>query len=226
MNEATKTRRLWSQLETDILKGRGIDIGSGPDPVTPDARPFDREHGDANVISQHVSDTFDFVFSAHCLEHMVDARAAILEWWKLVKPGGHLFVIVPDEELYEQGMWPSIFNADHKATFTMSQGANRSPVSINVFDLVHSIPDSEVVDIRLQDTGYDRRYLRNGPASSRTLARSVRRVRWGLLKVLRRMGIDAKLLWFATLFRVPVDQTVGDASAQIQVIVRRTPERS
>ena len=221
MNEASKTRRLWTRLETDILQGRGIDIGCGPDPVTPDARRFDREHGDANVISRHVSDTYDFVFSAHCLEHMVDARAAILEWWTLVKPGGHLFVIVPDEELYEQGIWPSIFNPDHKATFTMSQGGRHSPVSINVLDLASTIPDSEVVDIRLHDAHYDRRYLRDGSRDPRAWAVAVRRVRWSLLRVLRSLGINARLNWFATVFRVPVDQTLGDASAQIQMIVRR-----
>jgi SAM-dependent methyltransferase len=103
MNEASKTRRVWTELELGILRGKGIDIGAGADPVLPGVRQFDREHGDANAISRHVAEQFDFVFSAHCLEHMHDPREAILEWWKLVRPGGHLFFIVPDEDLLRAG---------------------------------------------------------------------------------------------------------------------------
>ena len=52
---------------------------------------------------------------------MRDPRSAIAQWWGLVKPGGVLFVIVPDEDLYEQGFWPSRFNCDHKWTFTIAK---------------------------------------------------------------------------------------------------------
>jgi SAM-dependent methyltransferase len=207
-------------LELDILRGDGIDIGCGEDPVLPGVRPFDVQHGDANVISQHVHETFDFVFSAHCLEHMHDPRAAILEWWKLVRPGGHLFIIVPDEDLYEQRVWPSIFNHDHKATFTLSQDPSWSPVSVNVFDLVRLLPDGATVDIRLQDRGYNRSLMRHRQCS-RILARMFVFLRWKVLKYLRALRIEVGLNWFATVFNVPIDQTIRGAAAQIQVIVRK-----
>src|SRR5471030_1246495 len=91
MDETSKSRKNWGELEKSVLKGKGIDIGCGSDPVTPEARRFDIEHGDANVISQYVKEQFDFVFSSHCLEHMHNPRTTILDWWKLVAPGGHLF---------------------------------------------------------------------------------------------------------------------------------------
>ncbi len=167
MNEATKSKAHWGDLEFGILRGKGIDIGCGADPVTPDARRFDLEHGDANKISQHVKEQFDFVFSSHCLEHMHDAQDALREWFQLVKPGGYLFFIVPDEDLYEQGVFPSRFNSDHKATFTISKARSWSSRSCNVLDLARSLPGAEIVKLALNDIGYDRARQQFGRPASR-----------------------------------------------------------
>src|SRR5512137_544932 len=105
MNETSKTKKIWSAYEQSFIRGEGIDIGCGPDPVSPTAVRFDIENGDANFITRYVSHQFDYVFSSHCLEHMTDPRHAICEWWNLVRPGGVLFLIVPDEDLYEQGVF-------------------------------------------------------------------------------------------------------------------------
>jgi hypothetical protein len=58
MDETTKTKKLWGDLERSIFVGKGIDIGCGPDPVTENVRHFDVEHGDANHITQYVQDNF------------------------------------------------------------------------------------------------------------------------------------------------------------------------
>ncbi len=163
MDETTKTKKIWTDFHYNILSGKGIDIGCGPDPVKKDVKPFDMEDGDANVITQYVKDTFDFVYSSHCLEHMFEPRKALAEWWQLVKPGGHLFFLVPDEDLYEQGIFPSRFNPDHKATFTISKEKSWSPVSHNVLDLANELPGSEIVEIKQHDYKYDRRKLIHGP---------------------------------------------------------------
>ena len=123
----------------------------------PDAKGFDVQDGDANYITRYVKDQYDYVFSSHCLEHMVKPWEALLEWWRLVKPGGHMFILVPDEDLYEQGHWPSIYNDDHKYTFTISKAKSWSPVSINVLGI--QMVDSELVSLVLQDHGYQRRLL-------------------------------------------------------------------
>ena len=157
MNEATKSKAYWGELEWSVLRGEGIDIGCGPDPVMPNVQRFDLEHGDANHPSRYLNDKqFDFVFSSHCLEHMHDPAITLQDWYSMVKPGGFLFFIVPDEDLYEQGVFPSRFNTDHKATFTISKSQSWSPRSFNVFDLANSLPQSEIIKIELQDRNYKR----------------------------------------------------------------------
>jgi SAM-dependent methyltransferase len=156
MDEATKTWKLLTDCEKQWFNGTGIDIGCGADPIRPNVRRFDMDHGDANRITDFVSDTFDYVFSCHCLEHMHDPVSALAGWWKLVKPGGRLIFIVPDEDLYEQGVFPSRFNEDHKATFTLSKRISWSPRSYNVLDLASGLNGGILLKLELQDIGYDR----------------------------------------------------------------------
>jgi SAM-dependent methyltransferase len=162
MNEMAKTRAIWTPEEAAILVGDGIDIGCGSEKVKPTARGFDTKDGDANCITKHVSGQFDYVFSSHCLEHMLDPYSTICDWWSIVKPGGHLFFIVPDEDLYEQGFWPSRFNPDHKWTFTISKDKSWSPKSVNLLDVCigYQAQGAEIVCLKLQDHGYDRSRLR------------------------------------------------------------------
>jgi SAM-dependent methyltransferase len=216
-HEATKTRATWGPEVMALLTGTGIDIGCGPDPLFPDIDRFDVEDGDANAITRYVRKQYDFVFSSHTLEHMVDPYAALKEWFALVKPGGHLIFLVPDEDLYEQGHFPSIFNPDHKSTFTISKTRSWSPRSVNVLDLVRSIP-AEVVSIALQDQRYDRNLQRHGStARGRWLWRSVQRV------ARRFPAIEQPLFRLAFASGAVIDQTAGGGGrlAQIQVILRR-----
>jgi SAM-dependent methyltransferase len=221
--ESSKTKKVWGELERSVLVGEGIDIGCGPDPVFPHVMTFDLPDGDANEILRHVHRQFDFVYASHCLEHMRDPRAAMAQWWQLVKPGGVLFVIVPDEDLYEQGYWPSRFNRDHKWTFTIAKHASWSPVSVNLLELAKSLPGGEVLDIRLFDTGYDRQLQSNGQMAGTAywrFARAMDRVAYGALRLL---GFDKAKL--KRRFVRPIDQTsFPDVLAQIQCIVRKGSE--
>jgi predicted SAM-dependent methyltransferase len=95
-NETSKTKKIWSETEKSYLSGDGIDIGCGNDPVFSHVIAFDQQHGDANKISQYINKKLDFVFSSHCLEHMHDPYNALKEWNSILKPGGYLFILVPD----------------------------------------------------------------------------------------------------------------------------------
>lgn len=220
MDETSKTRKIWGPAEHAILQGKGIDIGCGPDPVTPDVRRFDVADGDANHITDYVREQFDFVYSSHCLEHMQDPRRALAGWWQLVRPGGHLFFIVPDEDLYEQGVFPSRFNPDHKATFTIAKSQSWSPVSVNVRDLARSLPGGELVSLVLHDHGYDRRLMRQGSDETPPL-------RWRfpfrVYRGLHRRGLPR--LSFVERWQsryIAIDQTRRPhVLAQIQCIVRK-----
>jgi SAM-dependent methyltransferase len=225
VNETSKTRRLWKEYHFRILSGNGIDIGCGKDPVVPNARMFDLEHGNANHITRYVSEQFDFVYSSHCLEHMLDAKAAIREWWQLVRPSGYLFIIVPDEDLYEQGLFPSRFNHDHKWTFTISKARSWSTVSINLLDLALSLPGSELVEIQLQDINYDRSLLKFGEKYS-TASKVCKWLRKCYLwqhshTNIRWHWLESKYNMVDMMINV-VDQTLRtDVLAQIQCIVRK-----
>jgi SAM-dependent methyltransferase len=103
------------------LKGDGIDIGAGNDPLralTGTVRPWDMPDGDAQILAGVGANTFDFVYSSHCLEHMRDVPEALRNWIRVLKPGGWLYIVVPDYILYEKMTWPSRFNHDHKQSFS------------------------------------------------------------------------------------------------------------
>lgn len=225
MREASKTLSLLSEQELGALKGKGLDIGCGNDPVRPDVRRFDVEHGDANCVTQsiHELESFDYVFSSHCLEHMRDPIAALEDWWKLVKPGGALFVIVPDEDLYEQGYWPSLFNGDHKSTFTISKQESWSPVSRNLLDLVRNLPAVEHVNVRLQDHGYRRAYL-TAAVWPRGIAGYAGKVRSRVRRLIP-PALGTLDVVYSTL-RLPIDQTQGTAVAQTLAVAFKSARQS
>lgn len=154
---AAYSRRLQEGYFERIFVGSGIDIGYGCEPVTPTCDTFDQADGDgdAQFLPGVPLDHYDWVYSSHCLEHLHDPEAALLRWGQSVKPGGYLFVVVPDEDLYEQGHWPSPFNTDHKATFTIEKEKSWSPVSRNLTEMAARLADFEVVSIRRIDAGYD-----------------------------------------------------------------------
>ena len=187
MDETSKTLLMHGRRLAPFLEGRGIDIGCGPDPVTPGCRGFDLTDGDAERIDEYVDEEFDFVWSSHCLEHMSDPRDALRRWWTLVRPGGHLILIVPDEDLYEQGFWPSVFNGDHKASFRLRGPSEWSPVSV---DLEHELISlgALIRILEVQDDGIVTRHLAAGPDR----VSGLERIFWGgvalALRVLRVTG--------------------------------------
>jgi SAM-dependent methyltransferase len=128
--------------------GDGLDIGGKPDPLClyqelfsrmRAVRTWDWEDGDAQFLASVADESIDFVHSSHCLEHLVDPREGLINWLRVVKPGGYLIVTVPDEDLYEQGKFPSTFNRDHKWTFTILKAKSWSDKSINVVDLLRDL---------------------------------------------------------------------------------------
>ncbi len=153
-----------SRYATRYLVGDGIDIGVGSDsieqyyelfPLMNSCRGWDMPDGDAEIMKGIDDNTFDFVHSSHCLEHMRNPYIALNNWLRILKPGGHLICLVPDEDLYEQGQFPSTFNSDHKHTFTIYKKKSWSNQSINLFDLLAGTNFSiEIKKIELLDATY------------------------------------------------------------------------
>ncbi|WP_207224163.1 class I SAM-dependent methyltransferase [Citrobacter koseri] len=142
-------RLLDARFSTRWLSGKGLDIGGGDDsialyqslfPLIQSITVFDLQQGGAQYLARVPDNEFDFVYSGHCLEHVMDPYVALPHWLRVVKPGGHLVLTIPDEDLYEQGVWPSTFNDDHKHTFTPFKHRSWSPVSVNVLSLLQTLP--------------------------------------------------------------------------------------
>jgi SAM-dependent methyltransferase len=164
MSKSISRRQRDPNFVTRYFRGSGVDIGGFPDPVSlyreffpsvSDIRIWDLSDGDAQKMEGVVDAAFDFVVSSHCLEHLHNPIEGLENWFRILKPGGHLIVTVPEEDLYEQGIWPSNKNLDHKWSFTVWKSSSWSPKSINVLNLLQGLGDAaDIRSIRVEDSGY------------------------------------------------------------------------
>ena len=61
----------------------------------------------------------DAVFASHCLEHIPDFRNALQDWFRVLRVGGFLVIMVPHQFLYEKRVsMPSQYNGDHQRFYT------------------------------------------------------------------------------------------------------------
>ena len=124
-------------------------------PLMTSVRIWDLEDGDAQFMRTVQNEYYDFVHSSHCLEHLVDPKVGINNWFRILKPNGYLIVTIPDEDMYEQGIWPSNFNLDHKWSFTIYKKSSWSPNSVNIIDLLQTLGnEAQIIAIQLINSAY------------------------------------------------------------------------
>ena len=144
--------------------GDGLDVGGAPDPLSlyreffprmRGSKVWDTEDGDAQKLEGVEDNSQDFLHSSHCLEHLEDPKEGLLNWFRVVKPGGYLIITVPDEDLYEQGQFPSAYNGDHKWTFTILKTNSWSPYSINLIELAAGLGETaEILKLQKLDDSF------------------------------------------------------------------------
>jgi len=224
MREASKTNLIRDpSFSVKYLQGAVLDIGAGMDLVCQWARGFDVEDGDANnIVNYFRSELFDTVHSSHSLEHMDNPALAISGWWKLVKPGGFLIIVVPDEDLYEQGIWPSFFSHEHKSTFRLGGDESWSPVSFDLEQICKALPNAQVISAIKQSHGYDPNLIFPRGLNPKKIGQPLKT--W--IRFLKRVPIVGERIKSNFLKGLinkgyPYDQTQGDALAQIEIIVRK-----
>ena len=122
-------------------RGRGIDIGVGridsvgADPLLPDIDTWDKDNGDATFMIGVQDETYDFVYSSHCLEHIENPALALKNWFRILKPGGFLLLYVPHRDLYESRTeLPSVWNGDHK--FFLLPDRDEPPFTLGLLPLL------------------------------------------------------------------------------------------
>lgn len=122
-------------------QGRGLDIGCGDDPLFPDIDKWDLSIApdqEATYLRGVPDGEYDFVYSSHCLEHLDNPWMGLKHWWRVLKPGGFLIVIVPHRDLYEKKkVLPSDGNPDHRWYFLPARG--EEPVTLSLIDLVNVV---------------------------------------------------------------------------------------
>ena len=159
-----------SRFLREWFVGDGIDIGAGNDrlelyleyfPLMTSCLSWDKENGNGETVETIKNNSMNFVYSSHCLEHITDPYKALQNWIRITKLGGHLILAVPDEDLYEQGVFPSTFNKDHKWTFTVMKKTSWSRASINILEMVQAFADqTQCVKVELIDGMYRRNLVR------------------------------------------------------------------
>jgi len=105
------------------LKGTGLDLGCGDEKIVDTAIGIGLSGGAVDLpIDMSANDSlrmfsdcyFDYIFSAHCLEDFASPKMILEQWWRLIKPGGHLILYGPDPDFYPR-VGTDGCNPDHKS---------------------------------------------------------------------------------------------------------------
>lgn len=101
----------------EVCKGRGYDIGCNRIAWSlPGSIPIDPAIStDYNAMRLPYEKDMDYIFSSHCLEHLVSWCDVLDYWTDVLKDGGVLFLYLPD---YSQEYWRPWNNRKHVNIFT------------------------------------------------------------------------------------------------------------
>ena len=112
-SETAKVRH----LVLEYCQGYGCDIGFGGDKVKKVdcigidyAQPYTTTGKDpvdiaCDVMNEKIpvpDDTFDYVYSSHMIEDVEDTGSVLQEFIRILKPGGNLVLVFPDQPKYEK----------------------------------------------------------------------------------------------------------------------------
>lgn len=112
-SETSKVRH----LVIAYCQGQGCDIGFGGDKIKKEdcagidyAQPYaytgkDKVDISVDVMKEPIpvpDNHFDYVYTSHLIEDFVDTRGALTEFIRILKPGGKLILVFPDQRKYEE----------------------------------------------------------------------------------------------------------------------------
>lgn len=112
-SETSKVRHLVIQY----CEGHGCDIGFGGDKIKKVncdgidyATPYaytgkDKVDIACDVMNEAIpvpDQKYDYVYSSHLIEDFTDTNAALKEFIRILKPGGTLLLVFPDQKVYEE----------------------------------------------------------------------------------------------------------------------------
>jgi len=94
---------------------------SGTVPIVPQAIGVDLGYpGYDGVTLPFADESFDAIYSSHCFEHIPDYCEVLRDWYRLLKIGGHIIIVVPHQQMFEKKRsLPSPSNPDHRRFYTV-----------------------------------------------------------------------------------------------------------
>lgn len=118
-----------ASIAVPYLQGKCLDIGCGLEKCWPNLIGVDslKDYAgqrppsvdivaEGDNLSMFSDKSMDGIFSSHFLEHVVDYKSCLKEWWRVLKAGGYLVLYLPHKELYPNLGQPGS-NPDHKHDF-------------------------------------------------------------------------------------------------------------
>ena len=94
-----------------VCIGEGYDIGCMKKEWSfPSSIPIDLSFNDGYHATNLPKKEVDYIFSSHCLEHILDWVSVMDYWYDTLKQGGVLFLYLPD---YSQEYWKPWNNRKH-----------------------------------------------------------------------------------------------------------------
>lgn len=127
----------------EYLHGTVLDFGCGNEKVCFNAVGIDFDSDKAelkldlsNIKSYRFfgNDIADVVFSSHFLEDIIDYKSVIKEWWRILKPEGHLILYLPHKDFYPNIGQPGA-NTRHKHDFIPS----------DIIEAIHECGSNKIV---------------------------------------------------------------------------------
>jgi SAM-dependent methyltransferase len=159
----TKDRREREGFFEKYCQGEGIDIGGWDDPLLPNIVNYDKvnnETYDATYVKEINDNTYDFVYSSHCLEDIEYPATALMNWYRILKPGGYLILYLPHRDLYERKRsLPSIGNRFHKYYFLIDR--NEFPCTLGIIPLINScLFNYDIIYVKKCDENYNYEFVK------------------------------------------------------------------
>jgi ubiquinone/menaquinone biosynthesis C-methylase UbiE len=111
-SETSKVR----PLVTKYCVGYGCDVGFGGDKIVKEncvgvdyATPYaytgkDKVDVPCDILNEEIAvddNTFDYVYSSHLIEDFEDTKMVLRKFIRVLKDGGHLILVFPDQPKYE-----------------------------------------------------------------------------------------------------------------------------
>ncbi len=132
------------------LVGDGIDIVIEKDPLARmipvfplmrSCRTWDALTHDAQRMASVPAASCDFVHASHTLAFMENVRESLYNWCRILKPGGHLILTVPDGEWCEEGYCPFPSEVRPVWSFALDGAGGERPGSLLLLELVQEFRD-------------------------------------------------------------------------------------